>query len=168
MEPSQQLQQTSFASAYLKVFHVSCSIKKIHYRLHYYNFHIKIKKNASLIIYKYILSSEGYLRKIPVERRGKYPEPLQRRGTFDCPGNRYFSQITLTNRIYLFNSAEYLTANKTVPCKQVQNFRPPRSFDFQLRRDVINYLKKGFRLERDIFLQYRDIFRQISRQWWKS
>ena len=57
--------------------------------------------------------SEGYLRKIPVERRGKYPEPL-----------------TLTIRIYLFNSAEYLTASKTVACKQVQNFRPPRSFDF--------------------------------------
>jgi hypothetical protein len=31
----------------------------------------------------------------------------------------------------LFNSAEYLTASKTVACKQVQNFRPPRSFDFQ-------------------------------------
>ena len=43
----------------------------------------------------------------------------------------YFLQITLTNRIYLFNSAEYLTASKTVACKQVQNFRPPRSFDFQ-------------------------------------
>ena len=68
--------------------------------------------------------SEGYLRKIPVKRRGKYPEPL-RRGTFDCPRNRYFSQITLTNRIYLFNSAEYLTASKRVACKQVQNFRPP-------------------------------------------
>ena len=25
-----------------------------------------------------------------------------------------------TNRIYLFNSAEYLTASKTVACKQVQ------------------------------------------------
>ena len=128
--------------------------------------------DAVLFIYNYSIQlypvSEGYLRKIPVERRGKYPEPLQRRRTFDCPRNRYFSQITLTNRIYLFNSAEYLTANKTVACKQVQNFRPPRSFDFQLRRDVINYLKKGFRLERDIFLQYRDIFRQISRQWWKS
>jgi hypothetical protein len=32
----------------------------------------------------------------------------------------------------LFNSAEYLTASKTVACKQVQNFRPPRSFDFQI------------------------------------
>ena len=31
-------------------------------------------------------------------------------------------------------------------------------------RDAINYLKKGYRLERDIFLWYRDIFRQISRQ----
>jgi hypothetical protein len=71
--------------------------------------------------------SEGYLRKIPVERRGKYP---------DCPRNLYFSQITLTNRIYLFNSAEYLTASKTVACKQVQNFRPPRSFDFQLRLKI--------------------------------
>jgi hypothetical protein len=45
--------------------------------------------------------------------------------------NRYFSQIILTNRIYLFNSAEYLTASKTVACKQVQNFRPPWLFDFQ-------------------------------------
>ena len=35
-------------------------------------------------------------------------------------------------------------------------------------RDVIRYIKKEFRLERDIFLKYRDIFRQISRQWWKS
>ena len=63
--------------------------------------------------------NEGYLRKIPVERRGKYPR------------NRYFSQITLTNSIYLFNSAAYLTASKTVACNQVPNFRPPRSFDFQ-------------------------------------
>ena len=84
----------------------------------------------SLTIYDYIQIypvSEDYLRKIPVERRGKYPE----RGTFDCPRNRYFSKLTLTNRIYLLNSAEYLTASKTVACKQVQNFRPPRSFDFQ-------------------------------------
>jgi hypothetical protein len=50
--------------------------------------------------------SEGYLRKIPVERRSKYPR------------DRYFSQITLTNRIFLFNSAEYLTASKTVACMQ--------------------------------------------------
>jgi hypothetical protein len=50
---------------------------------------------------------------------------------YDCPQNWYFSQITLTNRIYLFNSTEYLTASKTVAYKQVQNFRPPCSFDFQ-------------------------------------
>jgi len=31
----------------------------------------------------------------------------------------------------IFNSAEYLTASKTVTCKQVQNFRSPGSFDFQ-------------------------------------
>ena len=76
--------------------------------------------------------SEGYLRKIPVERRG----------TFDCPRNRYFSQITLTNRIYLFNSAEYLTASKTVACKQVQNFSPPRSFDFQSTKTGKIFSKK--------------------------
>jgi hypothetical protein len=39
-------------------------------------------------------------------------------------------------RLYLFNSAEYLTASKTVAYKQVQNFRPPRSFDFQLRLKI--------------------------------
>jgi hypothetical protein len=31
---------------------------------------------------------------------------------------------------------EYLTASKTVACKQVQNFKPPRSFDFQLRLKI--------------------------------
>ena len=60
---------------------------------------------------------EGYLRKIPVERRGKFLEPTLRREKFVCPRNRYLSQITLTNRTYLFNSAEYLTASKTVACK---------------------------------------------------
>jgi hypothetical protein len=44
---------------------------------------------------------------------------------------QYFSQITLTNRIYLFNSTDYLTASKTVALKQIQNFIPPRSFDLQ-------------------------------------
>jgi hypothetical protein len=95
--------------------------------------------------------SDGYMRKIPVERRGKcpsplrkisvdrkgkYPKPLWRRATFSFPLNRYFSQITLTNRIYLFNSAEYLTASKTAACKQVQKFRSLRSFDFQLRLKI--------------------------------
>jgi hypothetical protein len=51
-----------------------------------------------------------------------------------------FSQIALTNRIHLFNSAEYLTASKTVACKQVHNFRPPRSFDFQ---DFYQSMKTG-------------------------
>ena len=58
--------------------------------------------------------SEAYLRKIPVERRAN----------FSCPRNRYFSQITLTNRIYLFNSAEYLTVSKTVACKQHCRLEP--------------------------------------------
>jgi len=63
--------------------------------------------------------SQGYLRKIPVERRGKFPEPPQGQGKFPCPRNRYLSQITLTNRIYLFNSAEYLTSSKTVAYKNI-------------------------------------------------
>jgi hypothetical protein len=70
-------------------------------------------QKKTIMIYFYFIQiypvSEGYLRKIPVERRGKY---------LDCPRNRYFSQITLTNRIYLFNSAKYLTASKTVACMQ--------------------------------------------------
>ena len=35
-----------------------------------------------------------------------------------------FSQITLTNRTYLVNSAEYLTASKTVACKQYCRLEP--------------------------------------------
>jgi hypothetical protein len=69
--------------------------------------------------------SEGYLRKIPVERK------------LDCSRNRYFSQITLSNRIYLFNYAEYLTASKTVTCKHrwlKEETRVIRNYI----RDVIN------------------------------
>ena len=43
---------------------------------------------------------------------------------FASPLNRYFTQITLTNRIYLINSAEYLTASKTVTCKQHCRLEP--------------------------------------------
>jgi hypothetical protein len=75
------------------------------------------------------------LRKIPVERKGKY------RGTFDCPRNRY-----------LFNSAEYLTASKTVAYKQVQNLRPPRSFDFQLRLKI-NLREQEQSFQRSVFLE---------------
>jgi hypothetical protein len=68
--------------------------------------------------------SEGYLRKIPDERRGKFHEPLKQRGKFSSSRNRYFSQITFTNRIYLFNFAEYLTASKTVACKHHCRLEP--------------------------------------------
>ena len=48
--------------------------------------------------------SEGYLRNIPVSRTVKCPLPLLKRlGIFASPLNQYFSQITLTNRIYLYN-----------------------------------------------------------------
>jgi hypothetical protein len=80
--------------------------------------------------------SEGYLRKIPVERRSKYPERISGEGNLTVLETSIFLQITLTNRIYLFNFAEYLTASKTVACKQVQNFRQPQSFDFQLRLKI--------------------------------
>jgi hypothetical protein len=45
--------------------------------------------------------SEGYLRKLPVERTRIFPSPLRLLGKF-ASLNRYFLQITLTNRIYLF------------------------------------------------------------------
>ena len=48
--------------------------------------------------------SEGYLRKIPVSRTVKCPSPLKRLGIFASPLNRYFSQVTLTNRIYLYKT----------------------------------------------------------------
>jgi hypothetical protein len=67
---------------------------------------------------------EGYLRKIPVERK------------LDCSRNRYFSQITLSNRIYLFNYAEYLTASKTVTCKHrwlKEETRVIRNFSYQFK-----------------------------------
>ena len=114
---------------------INCSIQSAtiyDYLQYMISDNIRVYNMRSLAIYDYIQIypvSEGYLRKILVERRGKYPE----RGTFDCPRNRYFSKLSLTNSIYLLNSAEYLTASKTVACKQAQNFRPPRSFDFQMR-----------------------------------
>ena len=63
-----------------------------------------IRRQHSYIRWNYIQIypvSEGYLRKRPVERRGIFPEPRSGAGNFSCSRNRYFSQITLTNRIYL-------------------------------------------------------------------
>ena len=62
---------------------------------------LAVKYSAELN--KYILLSEGYMRKIPVSRTVKCPSLLKRLGIFASPLNRYFSQITLTNRIYLYN-----------------------------------------------------------------
>jgi hypothetical protein len=71
-------------------------------------FPCNIQINSRNIIQIYPVS-EGYLRKIPVERRVKFPERSKRREKFVCALNRYFPQITLTNRIYLNNiSAIYL------------------------------------------------------------
>jgi hypothetical protein len=50
--------------------------------------------------------SEGYLRKIPVTSTDKFPSPLRLLGKFASPLNRYFPQITLTNRIYLYNISD--------------------------------------------------------------
>jgi hypothetical protein len=57
-----------------------------------------LKKGKLWNIIKIYPVSEGYLRKIPVERR-------------------QISQAALAGYNYLFNSAEYLTASKTVACK---------------------------------------------------
>ena len=51
-------------------------------------------------------ASEGYLRKIPVTSTDKFLSLLWRLGKFASPLNRYFSQITLTNRIYLYNISD--------------------------------------------------------------
>ena len=67
-----------------------------------------LRCDLHVILYKYILVVRVICKKIPVERRGKFHEP----------------QITLTNRIYLFNSAEYLTASKTVACKHHCRLEP--------------------------------------------
>ena len=53
-----------------------------------------------------------------------FPNRLSGEGNFSCPRNQYFSQITLTNRIYLFNFAEYLTVSKTGACKQHCRLEP--------------------------------------------
>ena len=50
------------------------------------------------------------------------------------------------------SSGEYLTASKTVACKQVQNFRPPRSFDFQLRLKI-NLREQEQSFQRSVFLE---------------
>jgi hypothetical protein len=84
----------------------------------------------------------GYLRKIPVEREGKFHEPPVRRVKLSCPRNRYFSQITLTNMIYLFNSAEYLTASKTVTCKHHCRLEPrnlPVFFFFTIQISSVKF-----------------------------
>jgi hypothetical protein len=69
-------------------------------------------------------ASEGYLRKITDESRGKFPEPTKRREKFVCPLNRYFPQITLTNRIYLYNiSAIYLSTDYMKADSKIINSR---------------------------------------------
>jgi len=57
-------------------------------------------------------------KKYRLRGESNFPSHLSGEENFSCPRNRYFSQITLTNRIYLFNSVEYLTVSKTVACKQ--------------------------------------------------
>jgi len=75
------------------------------------------------ILYKYILLVRVTCEKYRLRGEANIPSHL-----FDWPRNRYFSQITLTNRIYLFNSAEYLTANKTVACMQAGSELQTTSF----------------------------------------
>ena len=48
------------------------------------------------------------MRKIPVSRTVKCPSPLKQLGIFASTLNRYFSQITLTNRIYLYIIPPYI------------------------------------------------------------
>jgi hypothetical protein len=62
--------------------------KSKNWRRKKYPFNQPIKRQHSYIRWNYIQiypGSEGYLRKIPVERRDKFHEQLQRRGNFACP-----------------------------------------------------------------------------------
>ena len=93
-------------------------------------------KFQGIIIYKYILLVRVICEKYRLRGEANIPSRCSGEGHLNVLETGIFSQITLTNRIYLFNSAEYLTASKTVACKQVQNFRPPRSFDLQLRLNI--------------------------------
>ena len=76
------------------------------------------------ILYKYILLVRIICEKYRLRGEANFPNRLSGEGNFSCPRNQYFSQITLTNRIYLFNFAEYLTVSKTVACKQHCRLEP--------------------------------------------
>ena len=77
-----------------------------------------------VILYKYILLVRVICEKYRLRGEANFPSRLSGEENFSCPQNRYFSQIPLTNRIYLFHSAEYLTAIKTVACKQHCRLEP--------------------------------------------
>ena len=62
---------------------------------------LAVKYSAELNKYILLVS---YLRKIPVSRTVKCPSPLKRLGIFASSLNRYFSQITLINKLYLYKS----------------------------------------------------------------
>ena len=94
------------------------------------------------ILYKYILLVRDICEKYRLRGEANIPSCFSVEGHLTVLETGIFLQITLTNRIYLFNSAEYFTASKTVACKQVQNFRPPRSFDFQSTKTGKIFSKK--------------------------
>ena len=60
---------------------------------------LAVKYSAELN--KYILLVRVICEKIPVSRTVKFPSTIKQLGRFAYPLNRYFSQMTLTNRIYL-------------------------------------------------------------------
>jgi hypothetical protein len=60
---------------------------------------LAVKYSAELN--KYILLVRVICEKIPVSRTVKFPSTIKQLRRFAYPLNRYFSQMTLTNRIYL-------------------------------------------------------------------
>ena len=89
-----------------------------------YKFILPYAFGFSVIVLAQLYLKEKYTIAYQCKKRDKFHEPPKRRDKFSCPRNRYFSQIALTNRIYLFNSAEYLTASKTVACKHHCRLEP--------------------------------------------
>ena len=103
-------------------------------------------------LYKYILLVRVICEKYRLRGEANF---MSREENFSCPRNRYFLHITLTNRIYLFNSTEYLTAIITVACKQHCKLEPRNHsvFFFTIQISPVKF-KKRLTLSSVIFLYF--------------
>ena len=114
---------------------------------------ILVQKPFYNIVYKYIL----LVRVICEKYRSRW--------NFSCPRNWYFSHVTLTNRIYLFNSAEYLTVSKTVACKQHCRLEPRNHSVLFFFTIQINHVK--FKITADtVVCHFSLLYRWLEEETW--